>query len=56
MARNWLKIIFRLCVVGGILAIIFELAYIEYTLQIGFNMTEMEFLDWLWLNTIARFV
>ncbi len=55
-SRNWLKIAFRLAVVGGILAILFELSYIEYTLHMGFGWTKLEFLDWLWLNTIARFV
>ena len=44
---KWLLILINL---GFILAVLYELAYIEYTLHVGFRWTELSFFDWLFKN------
>lgn len=43
-------------VLGLALAVLFELAYIEYTLHVGFEWTELSFGEWYWNNTIGRYI
>ena len=51
---KWINIIFKLSVIGGILGILYELAFLEYTFHIGFGWTELNWGEWLWENTIGR--